>query len=109
MTASVGTHTPDCCSSTTSPTVAGRTNGTCALNNIGLLVEEDYDVYYTNGPSSGVGNGIGGRTNDLVLAGYDDILYTSGNLGVNTICQRRLPERCRRRRRCPDRLARPGW
>ena len=56
-----------------------------ALNNIGLLVEEDYDVYYTNGPSSGVGNGIGGRTNDLVLAGYDDILYTSGNLGVNTI------------------------
>jgi hypothetical protein len=56
-----------------------------SLNNIGLLVDEDYDVYYTNGPSSGTGNGIGGRTNDLVLAGYDDIMYTSGNLGVNTI------------------------
>jgi hypothetical protein len=56
-----------------------------SLNNIGLLVEEDYDVYYTNGPSSGVGNGIGGRTNDFVLAGYSDIMYTCGNLGVNTI------------------------
>ncbi|MCK9995961.1 MAG: T9SS type A sorting domain-containing protein, partial [Candidatus Krumholzibacteria bacterium] len=56
-----------------------------ALNNIGLLVGEDYDVYYTNGPSSGVGNGIGGRASHLMLTGYDDILYTSGNLGVNTI------------------------
>jgi len=56
-----------------------------ALNNIGLLVGEDYDVYYTNGPSSGVGNGIGGRASHLMLNGYDDILYTSGNLGVNTI------------------------
>ncbi|MCK9996019.1 MAG: T9SS type A sorting domain-containing protein [Candidatus Krumholzibacteria bacterium] len=56
-----------------------------ALNNIGLLVGQDYDVYYTNGPSSGVGNGIGGRTSALMLTGYDDMLYTSGNLGVNTI------------------------
>jgi len=56
-----------------------------ALNNIGLLVGVDYDVYYVNGPSSGVGNGIGGRASHLMLQGYDDILYTCGNLGVNTI------------------------
>jgi len=56
-----------------------------ALNNIGLLVGEDYDVYYVNGPSSGVSNGIGGRANHLMLQDYDDILYTSGDLGVNTI------------------------
>ena len=56
-----------------------------ALNNIGLLVGEDYDVYYTNGPSSGVSNGIGGRANHLLLTDYDDILYTSGDLGAFTI------------------------
>jgi hypothetical protein len=56
-----------------------------ALNNIGLLKGSDYDVYYVNGPSSGVGNGIGGRASHLMLQGYDDILYTCGNLGVHTI------------------------
>jgi hypothetical protein len=56
-----------------------------ALNNIGLLSGEDYDIYYVNGPSSGVGNGIGGRSNDIMLAGYTEILYTAGDLGVNTI------------------------
>jgi len=56
-----------------------------ALNNIGLLVGEDYDVYYTNSPSSGVSNGIGGRANHLLLTDYDDILYTCGDLGSFTI------------------------
>jgi hypothetical protein len=56
-----------------------------ALNNLSLLVDEDYDVYYVNGPPSGVGNGIGGRANAQLLSGYTDILYTCGNLGVNTI------------------------
>ncbi len=56
-----------------------------ALNSLGLQVGEDYDVYYVNSPSSGVGNGIGGRANDILLEGYYEILYTSGNLGVNTI------------------------
>ncbi len=56
-----------------------------ALNNIGLLVGHNYDVYYVNGPSSGVGNGIGGRATHLTLTGYDDILYTSGDLGRLTI------------------------
>ncbi len=56
-----------------------------ALNNIGLLVDDDYDVYYVNGPSSGVSNGIGGRATHLLLESYNDILYTSGELGVSTI------------------------
>ncbi|MCK9995959.1 MAG: hypothetical protein KAH56_06745, partial [Candidatus Krumholzibacteria bacterium] len=56
-----------------------------ALSNLGYLVNNDYDVYYVNGPSSGVGNGIGGRANHLMLNDYDIILYTSGDLGVNTI------------------------
>ena len=56
-----------------------------ALNNIGLLSGEDYDIYYVNGPSSGTGNGIGGRANDLLLTGYNDIMYTSGNLNSYTV------------------------
>jgi hypothetical protein len=56
-----------------------------ALGNIGLLEGEDYDLYYVNGPSSGVGNGIGGRANALTLTDYQDILYTSAQAGVNTI------------------------
>jgi len=56
-----------------------------ALNNLGLLVGEDYDAYYVNGPSSGVGNGIGGRASHLMLQDYDEILYTSGDLGRYTI------------------------
>jgi hypothetical protein len=56
-----------------------------AFNNLGMTAGVDYDIYYTNGPSSGVGNGIGGRTSGLALAGYDDLVYTSGNLGSYTI------------------------
>ncbi|MCK9996601.1 MAG: hypothetical protein KAH56_10045, partial [Candidatus Krumholzibacteria bacterium] len=56
-----------------------------ALNNFGMWSGVDYDVYYVNGPSSGVGNGIGGRAGHLMLQDYDDILYTCGDLGVNTI------------------------
>ncbi|MEN8006007.1 MAG: FlgD immunoglobulin-like domain containing protein [Candidatus Krumholzibacteriota bacterium] len=56
-----------------------------ALGNAGLLVGEGYDVYYVNGPSTGVGNGIGGRADSALLAGYDEILYTAGDLSLNTI------------------------
>ncbi len=56
-----------------------------AFDNIGLQAGRDYDIYYTNAPSSGVGNGIGGRATDLQIANYNDIVYTSGDLGVNTI------------------------
>ncbi|MGD9546228.1 MAG: hypothetical protein AB7V45_01650 [Candidatus Krumholzibacteriia bacterium] len=45
----------------------------------------DYDVYYTNGPSSGLGNGLGGRATWSTLAGYQILLYTCGDLGLTTI------------------------
>ena len=32
-----------------------------ALANLGFQEGRDYDLFYTNGPSSGVGNGLGGR------------------------------------------------
>ena len=56
-----------------------------AFNNIGLLSRTDYDIYYVGSPSSGVGNGIGGRASSLTLEGYWDILYTSGNLSAYTL------------------------
>jgi len=56
-----------------------------ALSHIGLLPGEDYDLYHVNGPSSGEGNGIGGRAGGPMLTGYTHILYTCGNLGRYTI------------------------
>jgi hypothetical protein len=56
-----------------------------ALANLGLLAGRDYDVYYTNGPSSSLGNGLGGRATQFHLEGYDVLLYTAGTAGINTI------------------------
>ncbi|MEZ4387649.1 MAG: FlgD immunoglobulin-like domain containing protein [Candidatus Krumholzibacteriia bacterium] len=56
-----------------------------ALNNIGYQMGVDYDMYATNGPSSGVGNGLGGRAQSQQLAGYSTLLYTSGDLSVNLL------------------------
>ncbi len=56
-----------------------------ALSNLGFVAGEDYDIYYTNRPDSGVGNGIGGRTSGLALEHYDNMLYTAGDMAVNTI------------------------
>ncbi len=44
-----------------------------------------FDVYETNGPSAGVGNGLGGRATSDLLDGYSVLLYTCGELSVNTI------------------------
>jgi hypothetical protein len=51
-----------------------------ALNNLGYNEREQYDVFYTNGPSSGVGDGLGGRATDLQLSGYETLLYSLGDL-----------------------------
>jgi hypothetical protein len=56
-----------------------------ALRNIGYLEGVDYDLYYTNGPSSGVGNGLGGRATEFHLAEYDVLLYSVGDLSVSTL------------------------
>lgn len=57
-----------------------------ALENLGYQVGRDYDLYYTNAPSSGVGNGLGSLATATQLNGYETILYTSGDLYVMTIC-----------------------
>ncbi|MBD3220864.1 hypothetical protein GF314_06440 [bacterium] len=54
-----------------------------ALNQLGYELGIDYDMYATNGPSSGVGNGLGGRATSALLAGYQTMLYTAGDLSVN--------------------------
>jgi len=56
-----------------------------ALANLGYALGTDYDLYYTNGPSSGVGNGIGGRATATQLMGYETVLYTCGNLMAYTL------------------------
>ena len=55
------------------------------LNSNGYSMFDDYDVYYTNGPSSGVGNGLGGRATAAQLEYYDTLLYTSGDLSAFTL------------------------
>jgi hypothetical protein len=57
-----------------------------ALSQLGYQRHEEYDIYYTNSPSSGVSNGLGARGTATMLGGYSTILYTSGNLTAYTIC-----------------------
>jgi len=63
----------------------GRNEWYNAFRNLGLVAGRDFDIYYTNGPSSGVGNGLGGRATQFQLENYTDMLYTSGNLTYFTI------------------------
>jgi len=51
-----------------------------ALNGAGMVEGQQYDVYYTNAPDAGEGNGLGGRATSALLDGYDTLIYTSGNL-----------------------------
>jgi hypothetical protein len=52
---------------------------------LGLAKGSDFDVFATHGPSSGVGNGLGGRAAAAQIAGYTDMLYTCGDLGTFTL------------------------
>ncbi len=56
-----------------------------AFGNLGMEMGNHYDVYHTNGPASGEGNGLGGRASYDQIKGYSDLLYSSGDLGVYTI------------------------
>jgi len=56
-----------------------------ALSNFGLAAGDKYDIYYTNSPSFGLGNGLGGRAVFDQIKGYTDLLYTAGDLGLYTI------------------------
>jgi hypothetical protein len=45
----------------------------------------DVDIYTTRAPASAVGNGLGGRATVAQVAGYTDLLYTSGALSSPTL------------------------
>ena len=55
---------------------------------------EDYDIFYTNGPSSGVGNGLGGKATAAQLLGYNLIAYSSGDLDQLTITDVNYDDDC---------------
>ena len=56
-----------------------------AFANLGLVAGIDYDIYYTNNSSAQTGHGLGGRSTAAQLTGYQDLIYTSGIVGINTI------------------------
>ncbi len=56
-----------------------------ALNALGYVEGVDYDVYYTNAPSSGVSNGLGSRATLLQLQRYNTLLYSVGDLDAMTL------------------------
>lgn len=45
----------------------------------------DFDVYRTQDPAAGVGNGLGGRTSGGALSGYQEMIYTSGEMSQATL------------------------
>ncbi|RKZ14134.1 hypothetical protein DRQ50_09500, partial [bacterium] len=65
--------------------LGGEDEWRTALDNLGYVTGEDYDIYYTNAPSQGVGNGLGGRATLSQLTGYRTILYSSGDADLYTI------------------------
>lgn len=56
-----------------------------ALDHLGFRQGIDYDIYCNAGPSSGLGNGLGGRTNALKMSGYNTMVYSPGNLSAYTM------------------------
>lgn len=56
-----------------------------ALRRLGLSEGLDYDVYTTHAPTSHAGNGLAGRATVAQIAGYADMLYTSGDLSSSTL------------------------
>ncbi len=56
-----------------------------AFRYLGLVAGVDYDIYYTNGPAQTTSHGLGGRSTAAQLAGYADLVYTSGVQGGNTL------------------------
>jgi len=56
-----------------------------ALGNNGFIRGEDYDLYVTRGPGSGIGNGLGARATPALMAGYDALVYTAGSLSLRLL------------------------
>jgi hypothetical protein len=65
--------------------LGGEDEWRTALDNLGYELGSNYDIYYTNAPGQGVGNGLGGRATLNQITGYRTILYSSGDAGHYTI------------------------
>ena len=65
--------------------VGGQWKLYALVHNDYRLEGTDFDLYYTNHPTAGVGNGLGGRATVEQIAGYRVILYSSGDLYEQTI------------------------
>ncbi|HOX24918.1 MAG TPA: FlgD immunoglobulin-like domain containing protein [Candidatus Krumholzibacteria bacterium] len=63
----------------------GENEWSFALRHAGLREGVGYDLFYTNAPDAGEGNGLGGRATSVVLGGYDVLLYTCGDLLAYTL------------------------
>ncbi|MBU8870892.1 MAG: hypothetical protein KOO60_08550 [Gemmatimonadales bacterium] len=68
-----------------SGTTADSDEWAFAFRNIGHDPGLTYDIYRTQAASSGVGNGLGGRATVTQLAGYTEILYSSGDQFTYTL------------------------
>ncbi len=56
-----------------------------ALESLEFQLGVDYDIYSTNCPTAGMGNGLGGRATSTQLEGYETILYSGRELAAFTI------------------------
>lgn len=56
-----------------------------AFANLGLIPGVDYDIYYTKDPRQDAGQGLGGHATAAQLAGYSDLIYTSGRQFSNLL------------------------
>jgi len=63
----------------------GENEWTKALQAKGYWSGEQYDLYFTNKPEWGSGQGLGGRATPELLAGYDVMLYSSGEAAHTTL------------------------
>lgn len=65
--------------------LGGEDEWLTTLENLSWVLGRDYDVYYTNAPLAGVGNGLGGRATPAQIQGYQTILYSCGDAATLTI------------------------
>ncbi|MFH2052901.1 MAG: hypothetical protein ABIK96_10595 [bacterium] len=65
--------------------LGGEDEWRTTLDNLGWVPGQDYDIYYTNSPRSGAGNGLGGRASPVQIQGYETIMYSCGDANSYTI------------------------
>ena len=56
-----------------------------SMRNLGLVEGVDIDIYETNAPEAGLGNGLGGRATPSQIVAYNRIMYSSGDRAAFTL------------------------